>query len=445
MEKQCFLPLKEKTVSLIGYGVSNKAVFDYLVKNGIYPIIRNKEKIPLPSGASGVFGSGYLDIGEEVVFRSPGVRLDSALNGIEVYTEASYALKNTRAHKIGITGSDGKTTTSSLIYEILKNQGKSAYLCGNIGTPIISYIDKAREDSFLVCELSSFQLFDSAPPLDCAVVTSISENHLDWHKSLTEYIYSKRNILKKARRAVVHYDMEYRELFTHENITYFSLNNCEKLIGEGRGFVYIKDSYAYYNKKRLFPTNIVKLKGKHNLLNVLAAVGATYPYVEIEKIIDTVSHFCGVEHRSTEVEKLNGVTFIDSSVDSTPARTITTLGLFPREKSILILGGQDKGLSYAPLKNALTGVKLSVIFGINKEKIQKAINGACRFVLVNNIFEATNLAYKEACEGDYIILSPASTSFDMFENYIDRAEKFKEAIRGIKDAKDKGNSKYPNK
>ena len=182
--------------------------------------VRNK-KIPLPSGASIIFGSGYLDIGEEVVFRSPGVRLDGALNGIEVYTEASYALKNTRAHKIGITGSDGKTTTSSLIYEILKNQGKSAYLCGNIGTPIISYIDKARENSFLVCELSSFQLFDSAPPLDCAVITSISENHLDWHKSLTEYIYSKRNILKKARRAVVHYDMEYRELFTHENITYF--------------------------------------------------------------------------------------------------------------------------------------------------------------------------------------------------------------------------------
>ena len=445
MEKRSSFPLKSRSVSLIGYGVSNRAVFDYLVKNGVYPTIRNKEKISLPNGANGIFGEDYLYISEEVVFRSPGVRLDSALNGAEVYTEASYALKNTRAHKIGITGSDGKTTTSSLIYEILKNQGKSAYLCGNIGTPVISYIDKAKKDSFLVCELSSFQLFDSAPPLDCAVVTSISENHLDWHKSLTEYIYSKRNILKKAKRAVVNYDMEYRELFTHENITYFSLNNCEKLLGTSHNFVYIKNENVYYNEKMLFPTSIVKLRGKHNLQNVLASIGATYPYVKIEKIIDTVSHFSGVGHRATEIEKINGVTFVDSSVDSTPARTITTLGLFPKEKSILILGGQDKNLSYLPLKGELNGIKLAIIFGANKEKIQKAINGACRLVLVNNIFEATNLAYKEACVGDYIILSPASASFDMFENYIDRAEKFKEAIRGIKDAKDKGNFKYPSK
>jgi UDP-N-acetylmuramoylalanine--D-glutamate ligase len=277
------------------------------------------------------------------------------------------------------------------------------------------------------------------------VITSISENHLDWHKSFSEYIFSKRNILKRARRAVVHYDMEYKELFTHENITYFSLNSCEKLLGDGRSFVYIKDDYVYYNEKRLFPLDTIKLKGKHNILNVLASIGATYPYVKIEKIIDAVSHFSGVAHRSTEVEKINGITFVDSSVDSTPTRTITTLGLFAKEKSILILGGQDKCLSYLPLKDALSGVKLAVIFGINKEKIQNAINGACRFALVNNIFEATNLAYKRATNGDYIILSPASASFDMFENYIDRAEKFKEAIRGIKDAEGKGNAKYPSK
>ena len=445
MEKQSDFPLKEKTISLIGYGVSNKAVFDYLVKNGVYPTIRSKEKIPLPSGARGIFGEEYLKVSEEVVFRSPGVRIDAPLNGREVYTEASFALKHTCAHKIGITGSDGKTTTSSLIYEILKRQGKDAYLCGNIGTPIISYMDKAKRDSFLVCELSSFQLFDSEPPLDCAVITSISENHLDWHKSRSEYIYSKRNILKRANRAVVHYDMEYKELFTHENITYFSLNSCEGLLGDGRNFVYIKNGYLYYNKKRLFSTDIVKLKGKHKLLNVLASIGATYPYVETDKIIDTVSHFSGAEHRATEIEEVNGVTFVDSSVDSTPARTITTIQLFPREKSILILGGQDKNLSYSQLEKELKGLKLAVIFGINKQKIQNAINGACRVVLVNNIFEATKLAYKEATVGDYIILSPASASFDMFENYIDRAEKFKEAIRGIKDAENKGNSKYPSK
>lgn len=445
MQKQSAFFLKGKTVSLIGYGVSSKAMLDYLVKKGIYPTVRNEKEIPLPNGVKGVFGNGYLDISEEVVFRSPGVRLDNAPNGANVYTEASYALSNTRAHKIGVTGSDGKTTTTSLIYEILKAQGKDAYLCGNIGTPIISYIDKARKDSFLVCELSSFQLFDSQMPLDCAVITSISENHLDWHKSFSEYIFSKRNILKRSKRAVVYYDMEYKELFTHENITYFSLNSCEKMLGDGRSFVYIKDDYVYYNEKRLFPLDIVKLKGKHNILNVLASIGASYPYVKIEKIIDAVSHFSGVAHRSTEVEKLNGITFVDSSVDSTPTRTITTLGLFAKEKSILILGGQDKCLSYLPLKDALRGIKLAVIFGINKEKIQNAINGACRFALVNNIFEATNLAYKRATNGDYIILSPASASFDMFENYIDRAEKFKEAIRGIKDAEGKGNSKYPSK
>ena len=424
------------SISLIGYGVSNKALLRYLLKIGACPVVRSPVPVDLPNGIEGVFGKDYLDASEDVIFRSPSVRPDKFPASSHVFTEAGFTLESSCAHKIGITGSDGKSTTSTLIHKMLSGAGLTSYLGGNIGTPLIDYLDVAGRGDYLVCELSSFQLYDYEPPLDVCVITSISENHLDWHTSLGEYIFSKRNILKRAKRAVVNYDCEYRGFFTHSNTTYYSLSDCHDKLNAGEDYVYLRNGYVYYNEKRLFPKDIIKIKGKYNLLNMLGAIGAVYKLVPLEEIIEVAKSFSGLSHRAEGIYTLNGVKFVDSSADSTPARTLATLSAFPKERVALIMGGYDKNLSYDILRTELSGVKLVILYGANKEKIKNSINGAVKSIYANDISEAVCLAYNLAHEGDYVLLSPASASFDMFKDYRDRAEKYKDAIRGLENGKD---------
>ena len=434
--------LKDKKITLIGYGVSNKALGDYFIENKIKFTVRDLKSTNLPSGVDGFFGSDYLNINEEIVFRSPSVHPVKIPKGKTVFTEISYSLENAKGKKIGVTGSDGKTTTATIINKILEREHKS-YLVGNIGAPLIRKINDTCKDDFIVSELSSFQLYDYTPTLDVAVITSISENHLDWHTSMADYVFSKRNILKKAKRAVVNYDSPYKEFFAHPNISYFSLYDMSMHVGNGASYTYVKNGYIYHNESKLFPLDFIKIKGRYNILNTLSAVSATIEYVSLDSIIEAVKEFEGVSHRAQTVAKINGITFIDSSIDSTPARTVSTLSSFPKEKSVIILGGYDKNLSYEILSSALKGVRAAILFGENKYKIQEAIKeNPKKTVIVNNIFEATKVAYKEAINGDYVILSPSSASFDMFENYKERAEKFKEAIRGLENGKFEENSKH---
>ncbi|MBQ8546481.1 MAG: UDP-N-acetylmuramoyl-L-alanine--D-glutamate ligase [Clostridia bacterium] len=431
MDKFSLNFLKNKTVSLIGYGVSNRAIGEYLQKNGIGFLVRSRENVDLPSGIEGVFGEDYLKTTEDVVFRSPSVNPRYLKGNGRVFTEISFSLEGTHAYKIGVTGSDGKTTTSTMINEILKRE-HSSFLVGNIGTPLIKYADKIKNDDYLVCELSSFQLADYTPVLDIAVVTGISQNHLDWHTSMADYIFAKRNILKKARLVVVNYDSPYKDFFLGENTIYFSLHDISHLAKRGIDCVYIKDDIIYHNATSLFEKGIIKAKGKYNLLNALSAISATYDSVSLNSIREALSSFSGVSHRAQEIDKINGITFIDSSIDSTPARTKSTLSAFPKEKSIVIMGGYDKNLSYECLGEEVRDLKCVVLFGENREKIYQAIKSSVKIINVNNIFEATNASYKEASVGDFVILSPASASFDMFKNYKERAEKFKKAIRDLK-------------
>jgi UDP-N-acetylmuramoylalanine--D-glutamate ligase len=350
-------------------------------------------------------------------------------------------LEKTKATKIGITGSDGKTTTSTALSQMLENERRT-HLVGNIGKPLISQMEKIEKSDFVVCELSSFQLFDYTPTLDAALVTSVSPNHLDWHSSMADYIFSKRNVLKKSRKAVVNFDSSYREFFTHSNIAYYSLSDLSSLVGNGASYTYIKNGYVYFDSQRLFPLEFIKIKGSYNILNILGATTLALDYVSLDSIIKTVKEFRGVSHRAETVASIDGVTFVDSSIDSTPTRTKSTLSSFSKEKSIVIMGGYDKNLSYDLLEDALSGVKAVVLLGENKEKIYGAIKDSPqKIIIVNNIIEATEVAYKEAQKGDYVILSPASASFDMFKNYKERSEKFKESIRGLENGKAKRNFK----
>lgn len=417
-----------KSITLIGYGVSNRALLEHFVKMGIFPTVRNERAVDLPNGIRGIFGGGYLDVCEEIAFRSPSVHPDKIKGEVLVYTDCDLFLSDENPYKIGITGSDGKTTTTTLIGQILRCDGKCAHVCGNIGIPLASAFSEFGRDDFVVCELSSFQLHRAELSLDVAVVTSISENHLDYHTDMADYVEAKKNILKKAKRAVVNYDMKYRESFLHPKITYFSKNDLSGQLSLEKNYVYIKDGYIYYNQSKLFPTEMIKLRGAHNVYNVLGAIGALYGTVSLESIISVAAAFSGVAHRNEEIATLGGVKFIDSSADTTPTRTLTTLESYYGERVVAIMGGRDKALDYSPLSSVAEKLHAVVVMGENRAKIIKEISAFTKVIAVNDIYEAAKTAYSLAEPSGYVILTPASTSFDMFNDYKDRAEKFKEAV-----------------
>ena len=423
--------LKNKSVGLIGYGTSNQAMCAHLLKKGIMPTVRDKDACCVPSGLKTVFGGDYLLAGEDIVFRSPGVRPDKICTRGQVFTEASYGLDLCNAYKIGVTGSDGKTTTSTLIYRMLCVGNKNAFLGGNIGKPIVSIADRLAQGDFLVAELSSFQLMDMEPCLDVAAVTNITENHLDWHTHMGEYVGAKAHILKNAKRRVLNYDDPLVRSLAKADV-YFSLNDRRKMLGKC-DFVHIVNGQVCYNDTPLFPVSDICLKGQFNVQNVLCALGCTYNLVDKKALWRVAREFCGVENRMESVLTLGGVEFVCSAIDSTPSRTVKTLSAFDLSRTVCILGGYDKNLSYECLRAPLSQAKGVVLCGENRDKIAACVNR--RVTIVNTLEEAVAAAYGIATDGDTVILTPASASFDMFKNYREKASAFKRAVNRMQNAK----------
>ncbi|MGM9645850.1 MAG: UDP-N-acetylmuramoyl-L-alanine--D-glutamate ligase [Eubacteriales bacterium] len=423
------------TASLIGYGVSNKAALSYFTKNGIHPTVRCEKPCDLPLGTLGIFGDGYLLTNEDFIIRSPSVRPDKISGRGYITTEASFAMSLTKSKKIGVTGSDGKSTTSTLIYLMLEKTGK-AYLCGNIGKPVIDFAPCAEENSFIVAELSSFQLMDFTASLDTCVVTNITENHLNWHTSMGEYIDAKKNIVLNSSRAVLNYDdftvREFASCKPPEDITFFSLKETKKP-EECAHFVTVEGGYLCYDGIKIIKTDEIRLRGKFNLMNAMASVGAAFEYVPTDDIREVLSSFEGVKSRMQLVGKVGGVSFFDSSIDSTPSRTAATVSAFDKPKTVIILGGYDKNLTYDILGEALCGIKAIVICGENREKIYESVFDVCDDITVTENFdEAVTQAFSKAKCGDSVLLSPASASFDMFENYRERSLRFCKIVSGLK-------------
>lgn len=421
------MDLQNKSISLIGYGVSNRALLRYLCEKGFCPTVRCEEECDVPSFIPTVFGKGYLDTKEDIVFRSPGVRPEKIKGSGKILTELAFSLDRARSFKIGVSGSDGKTTTVSLIYQMLKQSGKNAFIGGNIGKPVIPFAEKLSEDDFLCCEMSSFQLYDFAPTLDVAAITNISENHLDWHSDMQEYINAKKNILKNAKRAVLNYDDPCVSSLRSQDVTFFSLCDCTHLLGKGQSFVHIVNGNVCYDTRELFSVSQISLKGEFNVQNVLCAIACVYGIANGESCKRVACEFCGVENRMENLGKINGVTFISSAIDTTPARTKATLSAFDMSRSIVIMGGYDKCLSYGILSPQLDGAKGIVLCGENSEKIQNVTKNK-KIIKLNTINEAVSVALSMAENGDFVILSPASASFDMFKNYKEKALCFKECV-----------------
>ena len=386
----------------------------------------------MPKGTTGVFGSGYLDTYEDVVFRSPSVRPDKILGSGQVLTEAEYGLDLCRGFKIGVSGSDGKTTTTTLIYRMLCQGGKNGFIGGNIGFPLINYSAMLSPCDYLVAELSSFQLIDMTARLDIGVVTNISENHLDWHTDMDEYICAKKKIVENSLTAVLNYDDVIVRSLARQGDIFFSTEDLSHLIGT-KTVVHVVDGYVSYNNERLFPACEICLKGKFNLQNILCAVACTYGIVDKESCRTVAREFCGVEERQELVCQVGGVKFISSAIDSTPTRTKNTLSAFDKSRVVCILGGYDKNLSYDTLYDTLKDVKGVVLCGENSDKIERCIKRSS--VKVNTLDEAVSVAYKIATNGDFVILSPASASFDMFKNYKEKASVFKKAVKSLPERK----------
>ena len=345
---------------------------------------------------------------------------------------------------IGVTGSDGKTTTTSLIYNIIKNKGYNCYLGGNIGIPLFSKVGEMKPEDVVVLELSSFQLMNMKTSPNIAVITNISPNHLDIHKSYEEYIESKKNIFKYQSdkdTLVLNYDNDITREFEKEangKVIFFSRNHkLNDVVILDEDIIKICDNKL---RKHILNTKNMKLRGKHNYENACAAIAATKGLVDTETQVDTIKNFKGVEHRLEFVKEVNGVKWYNDSIGTSPTRTIAGLNSF-NKNLILIAGGYDKHLDYTPIGEPIVdNVKILILMGQTANKIKEATinamnkkNKKVEIYECNSLDETVQLASKLAKKDDIVLFSPASASFDLYKNFEERGNAFKEIVNKLMD------------
>ena len=431
-------------VAIIGLGVSNLPLLDYLYNLGCKDVVLfNDKEISVDVSKYGyqVYeGDGYLDhlVGFDIIFRAPGCLpsqeelVREKDRGAYITTEVEEVLKLSPAKTIGVTGSDGKTTTTTLIDLVLRSNGYKTYLGGNIGVPLFTKIGEMTKDDVVVLELSSFQLLDMDVSPDIAVITNISPNHLDKHKDYQEYIDAKKCIFKNNDNGilVLNHDNEITSKFTSSReIRYFSRY-------EETNAFYVMNGMICYKGKEVFDTKKLHIRGVHNHENICACMSAVIDMVDMEKSFQAISEFKGVEHRLEFVREVDGVKWYNDSVSSSPTRTIAGLNSY-NERIVLIAGGYDKNLDYTPLaRPILDKVSKLILFGATKNKIYDAVmkeksSENIEIYVEDGLDEVIARAREVAVPGEVVLFSPASASFDMFKNFADRGDKFKEKVRSL--------------
>jgi len=431
-----------KKIAIIGLGVSNRPLLDYFKDIDCEVSIFSEKdiEVDLSNYNYTVYsGSNCLDnlCGFDIIFRSPSCLptrteiVREKERGCYVTTEIEEVIKLSPSKIIGITGSDGKTTTTTLIDLVLRANGYKTFLGGNIGTPLFTKIKDMTEDDVVVLELSSFQLMNMEVSPSISIITNITPNHLDIHGSYQEYINAKTNIYKNSDGVlVINGDNEITsKLESNREIRYFSRykeTNC----------FYTIDGKIYFNDKEVFDTSNLKIRGVHNHENICACMSALYGMVDIEKSFEAIANFSGVEHRLEFIREINGVKWYNDSVSSSPTRTIAGLNSYD-EEIVLIAGGYDKNLDYTPIaRPILDKVKVLILFGNTKKKIYDAVikektNEDIDIYVCESLEEVVNKAYEMAKEKQVVLFSPASASFDMFKNFADRGIQFKDLVNKL--------------
>lgn len=458
--EEFFNYIRNRKIAIIGLGVSNIPLLSYLHDLGakitvfdnrtIDNIDKNIMDIITNNNIEFSFGKNNLSKlnGFDIIFRSPTCREDwpelvkEAKRGAIITSEIEMLMELCPGTIIGVTGSDGKTTTTSLIYEIVKKQGFNCYLGGNIGIPLFTKIQEMKPKDIVILELSSFQLMNIHTSPNIAVITNISPNHLDFHKSYEEYIEAKKNIFKYQNEdgiLVLNYDNEITRECAKEakgKVIFFSREN--KL---DNGVILDDDIIKVCDnklRKHILNTKDLLLRGKHNYENVCTAIAATLEIASTEKQIEAVTQFKGVKHRLEFVKEINGVKWYNDSIGTSPTRTIAGLKSF-NEKIVLIAGGYDKHLDYTPIaKPILDNVSVLILMGQTSKKIKESVENEMKveqkrieIYECDTLQETVNTAKKVAKKGEVVLFSPASASFDMYKNFEERGDKFKSIVNSL--------------
>lgn len=448
--------LRDKTVAVIGIGVSNRPLIQLLLDRGVTVTACDK-KSREALGAIGDelegrgchlrLGEDYLkNLTEDVIFRTPGMRPDlpeltaAVERGSVLTSEMEVFFEVCPCPKIAVTGSDGKTTTTTIIAELLKRAGRTVHLGGNIGHPLLAETGSMSPKDIAVLELSSFQLMTMTKSPHIAVITNLAPNHLDVHKDFQEYISAKENIFTHQTEKGI-------AVFNADNA--YTAEEAEHAAGRARLFsrqreledgVFLRDNAIIARsggqEREVMQVSDIKLPGVHNVENYLAAIAAVDGLVSDKTIREFAREFGGVEHRIELIRTRNGVRWYNDSIASSPSRTIAGLNSFPG-KVILIAGGKDKGIPYDALGPVVNDhVKLLLLCGATAGVIRRSVEQAKNYhgleiLDVEDYQEAVSIADSRAVEGDVVILSPASTSFDRFANFMERGKAFKAIVNRL--------------
>ena len=442
-----FKSLSDKRIVVLGLGVSNRPLVRLLLSYGCNVVgcdrtPRQKlddEVLQLEKqGCQLRLGDTYLEnLSADIVFRTPGMHPDNPAlqalraDGAKVTSEMEVFFELCPCKIIAVTGSDGKTTTTTLISEFLKAAGKTVWLGGNIGTPLLPVCGKISEDDIAVVELSSFQLMDMERSAHVAVVTNLAPNHLDMHKDMNEYVEAKKNIFKyqtSADKLILNADNAITAAFVGNGVTrYFSRKTAADICLDGS--IITRQGQPVLNKDDIL------IPGEHNVENYMAAILAVEGIVEDDVICHVAKTFGGVEHRIELVRVKDGVRFYNDSIASSPSRTIAGLRSFP-EKVLLIAGGYDKHIPYDVLGPEICmHVKTVFVNGATASQIRLAVENAPQYtpgypqiVDCADFTDAVIKAASAAESGDIVLMSPASAAFDQFKNFMERGKYYKKLV-----------------
>ena len=445
-----FTDLQGKNIVVLGLGVSNRPLVRLLLEHGC--TVTGCDRTPREKldeevlelerlGCKLSVGDGYLDdLTADLVFRTPGMHPDiPALRslrekGAQVTSEMEAFFSLCPCQILAVTGSDGKTTTTTLIAEMLKAAGKKVWLGGNIGTPLLPLCPQMEKNDYAVVELSSFQLMDMTHSPHVAVVTNLAPNHLDVHKDMQEYVDAKVNLFRFQGQEdilILNADNEITNGFTGNGIT-------RKFSRQGEGWIHVKNGVICRDHEQVLPVEDILLPGVHNIENYMAAIAAVHGLVDDDVIRHVAKNFGGVEHRIELVRVKDGVRFYNDSIASSPSRTIAGLNSFP-EKVLLIAGGYDKHIPYDVLGPYICRcVKKLFVNGATGSQIRAATEncpdyqpGCPEIVDCADFTDAVYKAAAAAEAGDVVLMSPASAAFDQFKNFMERGEYFKKLVKEL--------------
>ena len=442
-----FESLRGRRIVVLGLGVSNRPLVRLLLEFGCdvtgcdrTPRERLEEEVLELErmGCKLSVGDTYLEgLSADLVFRTPGMHpgnpklLSLAQNGAQITSEMEVFFELCPCKIIAVTGSDGKTTTTTLISEFLKAAGKKVWLGGNIGTPLLPVCGQIKPEDIAVVELSSFQLMDMKRSAHIAVVTNLAPNHLDMHTDMDEYVDAKKNIFRfqgETDTLILNADNAITAKFSGNGITRFFSRKKKADICLDEATI-LRDGQPVMNKSDIL------IPGEHNVENYMAAILAVQGLVEDDVIRQVAKTFGGVEHRIELIRIKDGVRFYNDSIASSPSRTIAGLRSFP-EKVLLIAGGYDKHIPYDVLGPEICAhVKTVFVNGATGPQIRKAVENAPEYTpgcpLIVDCKDFTDAVYKAAeaaKSGDVVLMSPASAAFDQFKNFMERGKYFKKIV-----------------